>query len=296
MVHSTYMLTHYPIQTLSVKEHFPLLTEIPHGPEVVYVRGCIPPRGTKYLTVVGSRNYSDYGKRVVEYLISGLRGYPLSIISGLAIGIDSLVHTVALASGLHTISVPGSGLDESILYPQRNRNLAKEILEQGGALLSEFEPHFRVTRWSFPKRNRIMAGLSHAVLLIEAGEKSGTLITGRLATDFNRELLVVPGGIFSMGSQGVHQFLKLGATPVTTPEDIVSALNLEINTDTQVHRKTSMLSKEEFAILTALSEPKDHNRLIRELPYPPETTLILLTRMELLGVVQSQNGIVYKTL
>lgn len=211
-----------------------LLPEIPQPPTHLYVRGSLAPKGHKHLAVVGTRHPTEYAKRVVGHLIGGLRGYPVSIISGLAIGIDTRAHTAALEAGLHALAVPGSGIDDSVIYPKQNRDLAERILASGGGLLSEFEPRFRATRWSFPQRNRIMAGLADAVLLIEAGERSGTLITARMATDYNREVLVVPNNIFSANSKGVHQFLKLGATPITTPEDILEVLRLSPNETPQL--------------------------------------------------------------
>jgi DNA processing protein len=284
----------YPITKFSCKEVSPLLREIPDAPKELYVRGTLPPRGTKCLAVVGSRNYTNYGKQVVEYLVGGLRGYPISIVSGLALGMDTLAHEAALGAGLHTVSVPGSGIDDSVIYPRRNRGLAQRILESGGCLISEYEPLFQVTLWSFPKRNRIMAGLAHAVLLVEAGEKSGTLITARLTAEYNRELLVVPGNIFSENSKGVHQFLKLGATPVTSPEDILVALGIE---EEQVESVApANLSPEEILVLEALKEPRDHDTIIRLLPYPPQETLTLLMQMELSGHIKEQNGIFYNTM
>lgn len=283
----------YPIQTVSCTECSPLLSEIPKPPMHLYVRGALPPRGTKCLAVVGSRNYTNYGRQVVEHLVSGLRGYPISIVSGLALGIDTLAHESALGAGLHTISVPGSGIDDSVIYPSRNKRLARRILESGGVLLSEFPPTFQATQWSFPQRNRIMAGLSEATLLIEAGEKSGTLITARLAVDFNRELLVVPGNIFGENSRGVHQFLKLGATPVTSPEDVLVALGI----DPKVKESATGgdLSLPELLLLETLSEPRDHDTIIRLLPFPPQETLTLLMQMELNGSIKEQNGVFYRT-
>jgi len=282
----------FPITKMSITECSPLLSEIPDPPQEVYVKGNLPPRGTKCLAVVGSRNYTNYGKQVVDYLISGLRGYPVSIISGLALGIDALAHTAALNAGLYTLAVPGSGIDDSVLYPSRNRSLAQKILDHGGGLLSEYEPTFHATQWSFPQRNRIMAGLSHATLVIEAGEKSGTLITARLTVDYNRELLVVPGNIFSEGSKGTHQFLKLGATPVTTPEDILVALNIESNTQTE--SSSTRFDSDEQALLNLLTEPRDHDTLIRLLPHASEKTIMLLMRMELEGHIREQNGVFYR--
>ncbi|MCF7815542.1 MAG: DNA-processing protein DprA [Candidatus Pacebacteria bacterium] len=283
----------YPIQKLTVDEFPPLLCEIPKPPKELYLKGTLPPQGTSCLAVVGSRNYTNYGKQVVEYLISGLRGYPISIISGLALGIDSLAHTAALSTGLHTLAVPGSGIDDTVIYPRRNLTLAQQILGQGGGLLSEFEPTFRATPWSFPQRNRIMAGLSHAVLLIEASERSGTLITARLTADYNRELLVVPGNIFSENSAGSHQFLKLGATPVTTPEDILIALNIDEKIETQTQNQ--LFTEEELTILNLLSEPKDSDTIIRLFPSSPQETVTLLMHMELNGLITEQNGVFYRT-
>jgi len=282
----------FPISKISISE-LPLLAEIPKPPEYVYVRGNLPPHGTKCLAVVGSRNYSNYATQVADYLIRGLKGYPISIISGLAIGVDTLAHTSALDVGLHTLSVPGSGLDDSVIYPSRNKRLAHTILENGGGLLSEFEPEMCAAQWTFPQRNRIMAGFSHAVLLIEASEKSGTLITARLATDFNREVLVVPGNIFSENSAGVHQFLKLGATPVTSPEDIIDVLGLTPTETKPLFTKN--ISVEESSVLSLLTEPKDPDTLIRLLPYPPSESLTLLMKMELSGLIHEQNGMFYKT-
>src|SRR3989344_2642579 len=173
------------------------LREIPDPTEKIYLKGTLPSEDHKWLCVVGSRKYSSYGKEVCEKLIEGLRGYPVVIVSGLALGMDAIAHRAALSAKLHCVAVPGSGLDPSVLYPATNRRLADEILKAGGVLLSEFEPNFRATAWSFPQRNRIMAGLSDAVLVIEAEKRSGTLITARLATAYHRDVFTIPGSIFS---------------------------------------------------------------------------------------------------
>lgn len=284
----------FPITKIKCHECSSLLPEIHDAPSELYVRGNLPPSDNACLAVVGSRNYTNYGKQVVEYLIGGLRSYPISIISGLALGIDTLAHETALEAGLHTLAVPGSGIDDSVIYPRRNFGLAQRILESGGGLLSEYEPTFRATTWSFPQRNRIMAGLSHAVLLVEASEKSGTLITARLTAEYNRDLLVVPGNIFSDNSHGVHQFLKLGATPVTTPQDIIDALHLTRDENHSVPVSSGTGTPEELLILNLLTEPKDNDTIIRSLPFAREETLTLLMRMELDGKIKEQNGVFYK--
>ena len=199
-----------------------LLKEISDPPKQLYIRGILPSEDEyKFLTVIGSRKFSTYGKQVCEHLIRGLAGYPIVIVSGLALGIDSIAHQAALDNHLTTIAVPGSGLDDSVLYPASNRGLAQNILRAGGCLLSEFEPTFKATNWSFPQRNRVMAGIAHATLVIEAENTSGTRITARLATDYNREVFAVPGSIFSPASEGTNELIREGATPVTRAEDIL---------------------------------------------------------------------------
>src|SRR3989338_7356711 len=133
----------YRLRILSQKDYPPQLREIPEPPEKFYIRGNLPPDGTKYLAVVGSRALSRYGAEACEKLISGLAGYPISIVSGLALGADAAAHRAALHAGLHTIAIPGSGIAREAIYPRSHVRLAEEILEAGGALLSEFEPDFK---------------------------------------------------------------------------------------------------------------------------------------------------------
>lgn len=284
----------FPISELSLGDIPKQLQEIPDVPKQLYLRGNLPHENNRILTVVGSRKYSNYGKQVVGYLIDGLRGYPVSIISGLALGIDALAHEAALQAGLQTLAVPGSGLNDTVLYPRRNHNLARRILESGGGLLSEFGPTFQATTWSFPARNRIMAGLSHAVLVIEATEKSGTLITARLAVDYNRELLVVPGSIFSESTRGPHQFLKLGAIPITKADDILQILGIEsplkITDDVPAG-----LSRDETTVLQALTEPLERDELIRRTNLPIHKANILLMQMELKGLISEIGSQISKT-
>jgi DNA processing protein len=276
----------WKLRKLAAEEFPPQLREIPQPPEELWISGVLPSSETALLTVVGSRKYSSYGKEVCQELISGLRGHDIAIISGLALGTDTNAHETAIETGLMTIAVPGSGLDSSVLYPRSNVNLAKRILEAGGALLSEFEPTFRATQYSFPKRNRIMAGLARATLLIEATERSGTLITARLASDYNRDVLVVPGSIFSEQSRGTHQFLKLGATPVTSSGDILLALGFEPSeAENKREIDLSLLSKEERCVMELLSEPLSRDILIGQLGISVVDGNILLMKMQISGLV-----------
>lgn len=259
----------------------PLLNEIPDPPKELWVRGSLPAHDTRWLAVVGSRKYSAYGKDVCEYLIEGLRGYPITIVSGLALGIDAIAHRTALSTGLACVGVPGSGLSWDVIYPRSNVHLAREIIESGGALISEFAPHTAAAPWTFPQRNRIMAGLSHAVLLVEAHAQSGTLITARLASDYNRDVLVVPGSIFSEQSTGVHQFLKLGATPITHPDDIIRALNLE-----QKEKTLPLLTGDHARVYELLSTPQERDHILKLIARAPHEGLTLLTEMEIAGLIE----------
>ena len=269
-----------------------LLREINDQPEKLYLRGTLPDSTAKTLCVVGSRRYSPYGKDVCEQLIHGLSGYPISIVSGLALGIDALAHRAALSAGLHTIAVPGSGLNDHVLYPRTNRGLAHEICDAGGALLSEFEPDFQAQPWSFPKRNRIMAGLSHAVLVIEAEERSGTLITSRLATEYNRDVLTVPGSIFSKHSAGPHMLIRLGATPVRHSGDILEAFGIDHESQRE---STEHCSPEEQKVLEFLGHPMNRNELIKKLDIPTSEANVLLSTMELKNLITEYMGEIHRT-
>lgn len=271
-------------------EDFPaLLREIPDPPKHLYLRGKLP-RGYKFLTVVGSRAMSQYGKDVCEHLIAGLEGYPIAIVSGLALGTDATAHRAALRHHLPTVAVPGSGVNDSVLYPRTNLGLAYDILDAGGALMSEFEPDEKTMIHFFPQRNRIMAGMSDAVLIIEAGPQSGTLITARLATDYNRELLCVPHSIFSEGGAGGHQFMKLGAAPARSASDILEALNIV----EEKNMEAVQLTREEQEVLTLLSEPLSRDELVRALGTPIGQINVLLAQMELRGLIGESLGQIRK--
>tara|TARA_B100000508_G_scaffold96586_1_gene75646 strand:+ start:3778 stop:4638 length:861 start_codon:yes stop_codon:yes gene_type:complete len=282
----------FPIEILPAAEFPKRLLEIPQPPKQLNFRGTLPSSEIKLLSVVGSRKYTSYGKQVVDELIGGLKSYPIGIVSGLALGIDSLSHEAALKNNLYTLAIPGGGLDDSVIYPATHKPLARRILESGGGMLSEYEPDFKATRWSFPERNRLVTGISQATLLIEATEKSGTLITARLAADYNRELLVVPGNIFSKNSAGVHQFLKLGATPVTTADDILEVLG--IDKVEKIKPVTKNASTEEQLVINLLNEPLHRDELIRRMNIPVAEASQTLMLMELSGMITSEQNI-YRT-
>ena len=280
------------IKELSKKEWSSAIAEMSDPPKKLYYRGQKPNWNSVFLTVVGSRRHSSYGKEICEKLISGLRGYDITIISGLALGIDSIAHKTALETELKTISVPGSGLEKAVLYPRANLNLADKILQAGGTLLSEFEPNEPASNWTFPQRNRIMAGLSKAVLVIEATNRSGTLITARLALEYNRELCAVPTSIFSHYAIGSNQLLRQGATAITSSQDLLETLGF--NPKEKITQQTEMrfasCSDEEKKILEFLREPMGRDDLIRQLNIPVGQANILLSALEIKGFLTETLG------
>jgi DNA processing protein len=284
----------FPITDVQPEAFPPLLREIPQPPKTLNCRGALPSPELKLLSIVGSRKYTTYGKQVVDELLAGLAGTNIGIVSGLALGIDSLAHEAALTQGLYTLAIPGGGLGDEVLYPAQHKALAHRILESDGGLLSEFEPDFKATQWSFPKRNRLVAGISHATLLIEAAPKSGTLITARMATDYNRELCVVPGSIFSSNSAGVHQFLKLGAIPVTEPKDLLDVLGVAKRLpDKQLPQN---ISKPERLLLSLLTGPLHRDELARISELDITTLNQLLMSLELQGLVAAEQNIYRRTI
>lgn len=285
-------MNEYAVQQLAPEEFPPLLREIPDAPEKLFLAGTLPSADITLITIIGSRRHSHYGKEACEKIIADLAGAPVAIVSGLALGIDAIAHTSAIRAGLPTIAVPGSGLLREAIYPSAHKRLAEEIVGAGGALLSEFEPDFRATPWAFPQRNRIMAGMAHATVIVEAQEKSGTLITGRLALDYNRDVFVVPGSIFSEQSRGALGLLKHGAHPITSGRDILDHLNL-LSGENKLILPDSILdrmSPEEMAVFRALAEPLAKDELLRALDLPVHRANTLLSAMEIKGLIKEYGG------
>ena len=282
----------FPIRELKKKEFPPQLLQIPQPPEKLYIRGELPGPETKLLCVVGSRRYTNYGKEACEKLIAGLRGYDVAIVSGLAIGIDGIAHQAAINTGLRTIGVLGSGLGVTAIHPVAHVGLAKKILDCGGGLISEYEEDFKATLYSFPQRNRISAGLSCAVLIIEAEIKSGTLITSRLATEYNKDVLTVPGNIFSKTSEGPHMLIRLGATPITKSEELLEALGFKNKNESprNLELEYSECSPEEKTVIKILRAPLPKDDLLRALNMPIAKANAILSVMELKGLIKETLG------
>lgn len=306
----------YKIKKLEKKGWPPLLKEINDPPEQLYFAGEVPDYDRKLLCVVGSRKYTNYGREAIEYLIRELKDYPVTIVSGLALGIDSIAHRAALKNNIPTIAIPGSGLHPGALHPQTHVLLAEEIARSGGTLISEMEPEQKASLlmhdtaakkvfFSFPRRNRIMAGMCHAVLVVEAEIKSGTLITSKLATEYNREVLTIPGSIFSPHSDGPHMLLRLGATLIRSADDILESLGIGkldlINKPTPNplpkggdKERYPDCSERELLIIKILAEPLERDEILRranlEHQIPVGETQTLLSLLELKGLIKETLG------
>jgi DNA processing protein len=280
----------FPIRQLKYEEFPELLKEIPDAPKRLYIRGELPAKDTTYLCVVGSRSCTSYGRKMTHKLIAGLASYPIAIVSGLALGLDAEAHRAALDVGLSTVAVLPSSLDDASLYPSTNISLAHTILKNGGALISENEAPFVAMLHSFPERNRIAAGMSQVTLIIEAGEKSGTLITARLALDYNREVLAIPHELERPSGMGINRLLREGATLVRDSRDILTALGFKLD-DTPVQATLPTdLTETESSMLTLLIEPLPPDELIEQLGMSAQQINIALSSLLIRGLIIERLG------
>ncbi len=210
---------------LEDKEYPLLLKKIPNPPKILYIKGEFL-KNEKYFAVVGTRHCSDYGKKIALSIAKDLSKAGFIIVSGMAIGIDTFAHKGVLEEKRRTIAVLGTGIDEKSIYPRENIAIAKKILENKGCLISEYPPGTKGTRSSFPQRNRIIAGLSLGVLIVEANFGSGALITAKWAEKYRRKIFAVPGSINSPNSKGCHFLIKQGVKLVENSDDILKKLSL----------------------------------------------------------------------
>lgn len=267
-------------------------------PKKIYIEGTLPEvtldeygRATpRILTIVGSRKNTSYGRSALEMLVSSLKEQHIIILSGLAMGIDGLAHKLSLTNKLTTIAVPGSGLDTKVLYPSSHLQLREEILDNHGALLSELEPNTRAAPWTFPQRNRIMAALSDALLIVEAEEKSGTLITARLGLELGKDIGAIPGEIFSPTAKGTNALINEGAMPITSPADIFSLLHLSYSEDTTNNLSIISLTTNEKIIIELLREPIDKDTLLEKSKLSFVDFVTAFSSLEINGYLQESFG------
>ncbi len=268
----------------------PHLRHIYDPPFLLYVKGELLEADEWSVAIVGTRRASVYGKEVTKQLAGDLARNQVTVVSGLASGIDAEAHRAALEAGGRTIAVLGNGLD--IVYPPRNEALSRRIAESG-ALVSEFPLGTRPEARNFPRRNRIISGLTLGTVVTEAGPVSGALITARYALEQGRDVFAVPGNILARQSQGTNELIRDGATPVLSVEDILQGLNLSMISQHQEVRAIVPENETESALLSYLSTNPIHiDEIVRQSGLPAALVSSTLLMMELKGMVR-QEGMNY---
>ncbi|OGY32686.1 MAG: DNA protecting protein DprA [Candidatus Andersenbacteria bacterium RIFCSPHIGHO2_02_FULL_45_11] len=270
-----------------------LLTQIHKPPQQLYYRGDISLLNRpNMLAVVGSRKATMYGRQAIAKLLPPCIRSGIIIVSGMAYGIDSIAHRTCIELGAPTVAVLGSGVDDKSLYPRGNKTLAQEILAGGGLIISEYEPGTTPYLGHFPARNRIIAGITKATLIIQAAIRSGSLITSRLAMESNREVLAVPGPITDPACEGTNILIRDGATPVFTASDILSVF--ELSEATQSDLVHTALREDLQIIVSALSAtPLYIDDIAHETGVPITEVSAALVELEMIGVITNMGGMKY---
>lgn len=277
------ILKKHKILTINLfEENYPeLLAQIPDPPLVLYCRGNIQLLNSNIIAIVGSRHASNYGRSNLERIIEDLTGSKLTIISGLAFGIDGLAHAAALKNGLATIAVLGSGIDDDSIYPRDNYDLAQQILKQNGLIISEYAPLSPAMKHQFIARNRIIAGLSQITIVIEAAQKSGALFTADFAADYNRTVLAMPGPINSQLSFGPHELIKNGAGLLLSGSDILNELGIELIAASEV-----VLNEQEKLVYEYIhTTPRDVEEILDFFNLSAPELYKIITQLELHGLI-----------
>ena len=270
------------------KKYPELLKELPDPPFILYSLGNIETVKNS-LSIVGSRKYSSYGKSTTEKFSKELAEAGVNIVSGLASGIDSIAHKAVIKSGGTTTAVLGNGID--IVFPPENKKLFQEIVENG-VVLSEYPIGTKPSKYTFPIRNRIIAGLSYGVIVTEASRKSGALITAKLASDYGRVVFSVPANINNPLAEGNNQLLKEGAFPLTDIKDIKNIFPYLFKD--RKNEKSIELDELEKQILRMLSEPKHIDDIVEKTKISIDKLSVILFDMEMKGVITCVNGLYIK--
>lgn len=265
-----------------------LLLEIFNRPPLLFAKGDLIKKQNFSVAIVGSRRATSYGRMVAEELARGLSQKGITVTSGLARGVDSAAHKGALEDEGGTIAVVGCGLD--IIYPPENKKLFTEICEKG-SVVSEFPLGTTPVSYNFPLRNRIISGISKGVVVVEASEKSGALITVDFALEQGREVFAVPGAIRSSQSKGANKLIKTGACLVENANDILEEFGFTIEKSNKKYREESSFSKEEQTILEILeSEPKQIDTIVEETQFSASKVASMLTLLEIKGFLKQDAG------
>jgi DNA processing protein len=272
-------------------EYPPRLKELPSPPPVLYLRGGLSEADGLAVAVVGTRKATAYGREAARLFASALAGNGITVVSGMARGIDTVAHLSALEHRGRTIAVLGCGAD--VVYPPEHGRLARRIAESG-AILSDYPPGTPPDAANFPPRNRIIAGMALATIVVEAGEASGALLTACYAADYGREVFAVPGSILGPSSKGCNRLIGDGAQPALEPENVIAALNIPSAAPALQMRLIAPETPVEAKILSALGpEPVHIDALQASVSLPVETVSGALAMMELKGMVRTVGGMQY---
>lgn len=267
------------------------LKEIDQPPPVLYLRGELLPEDEWAVGIVGTRRITPYGRQVTEEVAGLLARRGITIISGLARGVDAAAHRATLNAGGRTLAVLGSGVDR--IYPPEHQRLAEDICRQG-AILSDYPPGTAPESQNFPPRNRIISGLSLAIVIVEAGERSGALITASFAADQGRDVFAVPGSILAPQSAGTNRLIQNGARPLLDPKDVLEALDLTLSLERQEARRALPDDPLEASLYNLLGrEPQHVDELCNQSGLPVAQVSAALTLMELKGLVRQVGGMNY---
>lgn len=267
------------------------LKEIDQPPPVLYIRGEYLPDDLFAVALVGTRRVTAYGRQITEELSAFLAANNMTVISGLARGVDAVAHQTALKAGGRTIAVLGSGVDK--IYPPEHRALAEQMVERG-AIISDYVPGTPPEASNFPPRNRIISGLSLAIVVVEAGETSGALITAEFAAEQGREVFAVPGSILAPQSKGANKLIQNGALPLLSVNDLMQALDLTRVGEQKAARKIMPADAIEARLLTVLTdEPLHVDEIRNQAELPIEKVSAALVLMELKGMVRQVGGMNY---
>lgn len=285
------------VWTMNDSQYPTLLKQIPDCPYLIYMKGDLSCLEMPLIAIVGSRKLTNYGTKAAFGFSRDLARAGVCVVSGLAFGIDACAHRGALEVGGKTIAVLGNSLDGASIAPRTNFELSEEILASGGLLVSEFPPQTSAAVWTFPARNRIMAGLSSGTLVIEAAEKSGSLITANLALDYNREVFAVPGDIFSPQSTGTNKLIKAGAKVACGAQDVLEELRMETEktlfekNQSAKTKPTFNLNEQEKIVYNILShEPTHIDRIAKMTKLDGSTISSILVMLEIKGAVKNIGG------
>ncbi|MBT3412979.1 MAG: DNA-protecting protein DprA [Candidatus Jacksonbacteria bacterium] len=275
-------------------EYPELLKELYSPPIALYVRGTIPNESFPKLAIVGSRKVSTYGKQTTPDIAAQLAQTGIIIVSGLALGIDGLAHQAAVENNTPTIAVLGCSIDDASIYPRANYQLAHNIIKTDGAIISEYPLGTAPLKQHFPARNRIISGMSLGVLVIEATQQSGSLLTSRHALDQNREVFAIPGSIYNESSIGTNNLIKMGAHLVNNAQDIIDVLDLKTSPLFADDGPVTPDTYEESLLLPLLSkEPIHVDILVSTSTLDMAAVSATLTLMEMKGKVRNLGGMMY---